>query len=134
MIEHLYQFRVGYPDTDKMGTIHHSNHAKYCELARWELFRSIGIPYAKIEEAGFLLPVISMSFRFLKTAQYDDLITIKTTLSAQKGAKIRFEYSLLNEDNVVISEAKTELAFVRKTDWKPCGCPLFIAKAISEKK
>ena len=44
MIEHEYKFRVTYPDTDKMGTMHHANYVKYCEEARWELFRNIGVP------------------------------------------------------------------------------------------
>jgi acyl-CoA thioester hydrolase len=29
MIEHEYIFRVMYPDTDKTGTVHHLNYAKY---------------------------------------------------------------------------------------------------------
>lgn len=45
MIVHEYKFRVKYPDTDQMGTVHHANYAKYYEAARWELLRSIGVPY-----------------------------------------------------------------------------------------
>jgi acyl-CoA thioester hydrolase len=52
MIEHDYIFRVLYPDTDQMGTMHHANYAKYYEAARWELFRSIGISYKSVEDAG----------------------------------------------------------------------------------
>ena len=36
MIEHDYKFRVTYPDTDKMGTMHHANYVKYYEAARWD--------------------------------------------------------------------------------------------------
>lgn len=39
MIEHEYTFRVMYPDTDQMGSVHHANYVKYYETARWELFR-----------------------------------------------------------------------------------------------
>ena len=70
MITHEYQFRVAYPDTDQMGTMHHANYVKYYELARWELFRSIGVPYNSIEEAGVMCPVIRMNFRFVKTTRY----------------------------------------------------------------
>ncbi|NDP19895.1 MAG: acyl-CoA thioesterase, partial [Paludibacter sp.] len=52
MITHEYKFRVTYPDTDKMGTMHHANYVKYYEAARWELFRSIGVSYNSVEEAG----------------------------------------------------------------------------------
>ena len=130
MIEHEYTFRVMYPDTDQMGTVHHSNYVKYYETARWELFRSIGISYHSVEEAGYMLPVIRMNFRFLKTTHYDALLTVKTTLKAIKGLRIWFTYRLYNEQNELINEAETELAFVGRDTWKPCTTPGFVLKAI----
>jgi acyl-CoA thioester hydrolase len=119
-----------YPDTDKMGTVHHSVYAKYYETARWELFRKIGISYRSIEEAGFLMPVISMSFRFLKTVQYDDQLTARTILKAMKGARIWFNCKLYNNKGELVNEADTELAFVFKKNWLPCVVPDFVLKAI----
>lgn len=132
MIEHNYSFRVMYPDTDQMGTVHHSNFAKYYETARWELFRSIGISYHSVEEAGYMLPVISMKFKFRKTTQYDALLTVKTTLKAIKGVRMWFTYKLYNEQNELINEAETELAFVSRDNWKPCAAPEFVIKAIEK--
>lgn len=130
MLEHEYTFRVMYPDTDQMGTVHHSNYAKYYETARWELFRSIGISYKSVEEAGYMLPVIRMNFRFLKTVNYDAQLRVKTTLKAIKGVRIWFTYKLYNEQNELVNEAETELAFVKKENWKPCAAPDFVFKAI----
>jgi len=130
MIEYKHKFRVTYPDTDQMGTMHHANYAKYYEAARWELFRSIGIPYTMVEEAGFMLPVTRMNFRFIKTTHYDEQLTVYTTLRAIRGVRIWFEYKLYNEQNELIIEAETELAFVGKNNWKPCATPDFLLKAI----
>ncbi len=130
MIEYDYIFRVMYPDTDQMGTMHHANYVKYYEAARWELFRSIGISYKSVEDAGYMLPVIRMNFRFLKTTRYDALLTAKTTLKAVKGARIWFTYKLYNEQQELINEAETELAFVKKEDWKPCPAPHFVLEKI----
>lgn len=134
MIEHDYTFRVMYPDTDKMGTVHHSNYVKYYETARWELFRSIGLSYQSVEESGYMLPVISMKFKFLKTTKYDAKLTVKTTLKAIKGARIWFTYKLYNENNELINQAETELAFVNMSNWKPCAAPEFVLKAIENYK
>jgi acyl-CoA thioester hydrolase len=134
MITHDYQFRVTYPDTDQMGTMHHSNYVKHYEAARWELFRSIGIPYNAVEEAGYMLPVTHMNFRFIKTTRYDELLTVKTRLKAIKGVRIWFEYKLYNERSELINEAETELAFVGRDNWKPCGAPDFVMKAIEANK
>ncbi len=130
MIEHTYTFRVMYPDTDQMGSVHHANYAKYYEAARWELFRSIGISYNSVEEAGYMLPVITMNFKFLKTTHYDELLTVKTVLTTIKGVRIWFTYKLYNEKSELINEAETELAFVRRDNWKPCAAPEFVIKAI----
>jgi acyl-CoA thioester hydrolase len=132
MIEHEYTFRVMYPDTDQMGTVHHSNYVKYYETARWELFRSIGIPYHSIEESGVMLPVIKMSFNFHKTTHYDEQLTVKTTLKSIKGVRIWFTYRLFNEQNEMINEAETELAFVNRENWKPCPPPAFVLAAIKQ--
>lgn len=134
MIEHNYTFRVMYPDTDQMGTVHHSNYVKYYETARWELFRSIGISYHSVEEAGYMLPVVDMKFKFLKTTHYDAQLTAKTTLTAVKGPRIWFTYRLFNEHNELINTAETGLAFVRKSDWKPCAAPAFVLEAIEKNR
>ena len=134
MIEHEYKFRVTYPDTDKMGTMHHANYVKYYEAARWELLRSIGIPYNLVEELGVMCPVISMKFKFLKTTRYDEQLTVKTRLKEIKGVRIWFEYRLYNERNELINKAETELAFVGLNDWKPCEAPDFLLTAIAEYK
>ena len=134
MIEHHYSFRVMYPDTDQMGTVNHSSYVKYYETARWELFRSMGIPYHAVEEAGFMLPVISMNFKFRKTTQYDALLTVKTTLTKIRGVRIWFNYKLYDEQNRLINEAETELAFVSRETWKPCPVPEFIFEAIEKNR
>lgn len=132
MIEHEYTFRVMYPDTDQMGTVHHSNYVKYYEAARWELFRSIGISYHSVEEAGYMLPVISMKFKFLKITRYDSKLTVKTTLKAIKGVRMWFTYKLYNENKELINEAETELAFVGRDNWKPCAAPDFVLEAVEK--
>ena len=105
---------------------------KYYETARWELLRSIGISYRSVEDAGYMLPVTRMNFRFIKTTHYDAQLTVKTTLKEIKGVRMCFTYRLFNEQNELINEAETELAFVGKDTWKPCAPPDFIMKAIEK--
>lgn len=78
MITDKTYFRVSYSETDQMGFMHHSNYFRYYETARWELFRSIGIPYPEIEEEDIILPVINASVKFLKPAFYDQKIRVDT--------------------------------------------------------
>lgn len=132
MVEHVSSFRVAYPDTDKMGTMHHANYVKYYEAARWELLRSIGIPYQQLEEMGVMCPVISMKFKFLKTTRYDELLKVTTRLKEIKGVRMWFSYKLYNEQDELINTAETELAFVGLDNWKPCLAPKVLLNAIAQ--
>ena len=121
-------YRVSYSDTDQMGFMHHSNYLKCYETARWDLFRSIGMPYTKIEEEGIILPVINASVKFIKPAFYDQEITINALIKSFKGARIVFEYQALNETGEFINEAQITVACVKKSTGKAC----FPSKGISE--
>ncbi len=71
-----------------------------------------------------------MNFKFIKTTHYDELLTVRTTIKAIKGVRIWFTYHLYNEQNELINESETEIAFVGLNDWKPCVPPGFLLKAI----
>jgi len=120
MITTQTYFRVSYSDTDQMGFMHHSNYLKYYETARWELLRSIGIPYHEIEEYGIILPVTNVSLKFNKPAVYDHNIQIITRIKSFKGARIIFDYRTLNETGETINEAQITVAFVKKSTGKAC--------------
>ena len=120
MITDKTYFRVSYSDTDQMGFMHHSNYFRYYETARWELFRSIGIPYPEIEEEDVILPVINASVKFLKPAFYDQKIRVDTMLKSLKGARIVLDYKAVNEDGEIINEAQITVACVSKKTGKAC--------------
>ncbi len=113
-------FRVSYSDTDQMGFMHHSNYLRYYETARWELFRSLGLSYAGIEDEGIILPVTSASLKFIKPALYDQLIQVSVALGSLRGPLMVFNYQALNEKQEIINEAKITVAFVKKSTGKAC--------------
>jgi acyl-CoA thioester hydrolase len=131
MIPFVSTIRVGYSDTDQMGIVHHSNYLKYYETARWNMFRQLGAPYKKLEEKGFLLPVISMQIEFLKPAFYDEKLTIETSIVSFKGAKMLVRYNLFNEEMELINKAEVTLAFVNTQSRKACKPPDFIKKSLN---
>ena len=130
MIEGNYKVRVRYADTDKMGVVYHGNFLRYYEIGRVELFRSIGVPYRLIESMGVFMPVRNLKSKFIKTAQYDDLLTIKTILKQIQGSKIFFHYFIYNDDKL-INKAEIELIFVDSKTMKPTTAPKKLLKALN---
>ena len=126
------QIRVRYGETDQMGVVYHGNYALYLEIGRIEWLRKLGISYKKMEESGIMLPVVSMSLNFKKSARYDDLINVKTQLKNPPTAKIEFDYEITSENNEVIALANVVLAFIDMKTNRPVRAPQYILDVIND--
>ena len=126
------QIRVRYGETDQMGVVYHGNYTLYLEIGRIEWLRKLGISYKKMEESGIMLPVVSMSLNFKKSARYDDLINVKTQLKNPPTAKIEFDYEITSENNEVIALANVVLAFIDMKTNRPVRAPQYILDVIND--
>lgn len=133
MIYSIFSVRVRYGETDQMGVVYHGNYPAYCEVARIEFFRELGLPYKELEEKGIMLPVIDMSFTFLKSAFFDDLLEIKTILrTLPTGVRLVLDYEIYNQNKLLLSKATITLAFVDKNSKKPVRCPTYMLSRLEE--
>lgn len=122
--------RVRYAETDQMGVVHHANYALYLELARIEWLRKIGISYKKMEESGIGLPVVSLSVKYKKSIQYDDVISVVTTLKKTPSVKVEFDYEIVSDSGQVLSTANVVLVFVDMKTNRPTRPPKYFLDAI----
>ena len=118
--------RIRYGETDQMGVVHHGNYALYLEMGRTEWLRTFGISYNEMEKEGVMLPVISMSLNYKKSAYYDEVVKVKTQLKKTPAVKIEFEYEITNEAGEILVEANTVLAFINMQTKRPMKCPDYI--------
>jgi len=123
MFTHTTKIRVRYSETDQMKYVYYGVYAKYLEVGRVELLRSIGTSYKQIEELGFGLPVVNLKIKYIKPAFYDDLLTIETTIKKNNNIKLIFKYKIYNEQDVLLNTAETTLVFVNLDTRKVCSPP-----------
>jgi acyl-CoA thioester hydrolase len=126
------QFRVRYGETDQMSYVYHGNYAQYFEMGRIEWLRKLGISYKKMEDSGIMLPVTKLSINYLKSAKYDDLLTLKTILVNKPLARIEFKYELYNEEKELLTTAETTLVFVNMKTNRPTRAPEYLLKKLKE--
>ena len=124
------KIRIRYGETDQMGVVYHGNYAQYLEMGRIEWLRSLGISYKKMEEDGIMLPVVSLSLNFKKSACYDDLINVKTQLKKLPTARIEFDYEITNEKGEILTTANTVLAFIDVKTNRPMRAPKFVLEKL----
>lgn len=132
MIYKTHSLRVRYGETDSMKYVYYGNYAEYLEVARVELFRSIGISYDEIEKRGIWLPVSDFKIKYIRPAKYDDLLTIDTKITKKPTAKIEFEYQIFSENKELLTEAHTTLFFLDAKTQKIVRCPEFLMDLIEK--
>ncbi|MDP2208715.1 MAG: thioesterase family protein [Bacteroidota bacterium] len=131
MIKHTTQIRVRYAETDQMNVVYYSNYFVYFESGRTELLRSIGLPYTELEKMGYILPVIEANAKYYKSAAYDDVITVITTLKELPTARIKLDYEIRdNKTNELIAEGYTVHSFVKSETRKPTRAPEIFLKTL----
>lgn len=113
--------RVRYAETDRMGLLHHANYLVYFEQARTELLRSFGLSYRELEDQGFLLVITKAEVHYRRPAEYDDLLTIRTTVARTTSVRIDHVYDVYR-DGELIAQGKTTLACVDR-EGRPQALP-----------
>jgi acyl-CoA thioester hydrolase len=114
-----FVIRPRYEETDQMGVIYHGNYYRYFEVGRCEFLRSLGYSYRGLEEKGIILPVIESRCRYIQPVVYDQEIIIRTTIETFKGARINFNYQVIDKaSEQLLAEGTTHHAFVDR-DLKP---------------
>jgi acyl-CoA thioester hydrolase len=115
--------RVRYGETDQMAYVYYGYYAMYYEVARLESLRKLGVTYKELEAMGVMMPVLENHSKFLTAARYDELLRIVTTIREKPTVKIKFEYEIFNEENKLIHQGETLLAFVNQKSGRPCKPP-----------
>jgi acyl-CoA thioester hydrolase len=77
-----------------MGVAHHAEYFAWFEVGRTDLLRQCGMTYRELEKDGLRLPVIEASARYLRPALYDDLLEVRTEVTAVHGARVGFAYEV----------------------------------------
>jgi acyl-CoA thioester hydrolase len=103
--------RVRYAETDRMGLLHHANYLVYFEQGRTELLRSRGITYKDLEDQGYLLVLARVEVRYRSPARYDDVLTLRTTVTRTTPVRIEHKYEVLR-DGRLVAEGESTLACV----------------------
>jgi acyl-CoA thioester hydrolase len=110
------EFRVRYAETDQGGVAHHSNHLVWCEQARTDHMRRLGVSYREMEESGILLLVVDARLRFRHPAQYDDLLAVSCWVREAASRRVIFGYAVKRAaDDRLLATAQTALIAVDST-------------------
>lgn len=104
---HELIIRVAYSETDGQRRVHHANYLNYFEQGRVEMLRAAGVSYREFEASGLMLVVTELNVRYLGAAQFDDLLTLITTVTEVRSVRIRHRYELLRDSQMIVQGEST---------------------------
>lgn len=102
--------RVNYSEADRMGVAYHGRYVVWLDMARTEHLRRTGVSYRELEDGGLLLAVSSLSIRYVRSAQYDDLVRVRCWVRDLGSRRVTFGYAVEHaEREDLFATAETSL-------------------------
>lgn len=108
MKTHTCEYRVYYEDTDAGGIMYHAQYISWCERARAEYLRDIGLQSSTIfEDTGVLFVVRHLAADYYKPAKLDQLLRVESTLKELKNSSFILNQSIFCQDSMLFSMTVT---------------------------
>ena len=114
-MDFIYERKINYYETDRMGIVHHSNYIRFLEEARCEMLCKAGMPYSLFEEKGILIPVLGVNCSFKNHVTFNDIVLIETYIKEFNGVRLTMGYTITDKKtgNIVLT-GETKHCFTDK--------------------
>lgn len=128
-----FPVRVYWEDTDAGGVVFYANYLRYCERARTEWLRSIGINQGDLrQQTGGIFVVRSASIRYKIPARLDDMLTITACVHdlGKAGADFTQEIWRGGVRGALLAQVHVSTAWVDTHTMRPQRIPQAIWKRL----
>ena len=115
-----------------MGVVYYGNYLTFFEVGRAEFMRDLGLSYSDLEAKGYNLVVTEAAARYHGNVGYDALITVKTAIADLRKVRVRFEYKIVSEDDILLVSGHTAHACMN-SDQKPIRIPPDLMRIMEER-
>ena len=123
-----WPIRVYYEDTDAGGVVYHSQYLNFLERARTEWLRYLGFEQTDLRNnLNVIIVVHSLQIAFKKPAKFNDLLMVKSQLTALGNGSWQCTQSIYKDDELLI-EAQVKLAFINSQSFKPTRIPAAVLR------
>ena len=118
-----FPVRVYYEDTDAGGVVYYANYLRFCERARSEWLRVLGIEQQQLIEAGGPLFVVrSVKAEYLAPARLDDGLSVVSSLHDLRKVSVLFFQRIFCKDKLLFT-AEIKIVSVSSKNGRPVSWP-----------
>lgn len=129
----MLPLRVYWEDTDAGGVVYYANYLKFCERARTEWLRRLGIEQQRLADTEGLLFVVSTAqIRYVRPARLDDALLVGVRVAQRRGASLEFVQQVRRDDaaRTLLVEAHVVVACVQAEGMRPRRLPDAVVRAL----
>jgi acyl-CoA thioester hydrolase len=129
---HILPIRVYFEDTDCVGVVYHANFLKFCERARSDFIRLLGIDAKGLaspeqgEPAVFVVRRVEIDY--LKPGRMDDLLEVVTTTAEIGSASLVLQQDVMRAETLLV-RARVTVVLVSKAG-KPQRLGVIVRNAL----
>lgn len=108
-MDFVFERKINYYETDKMGVVHHSNYIRFLEEARCQMLDANDMPFSAFEEHGVTIPVLGVNCDFKQHVTFGDVIEIKPSIKEFNGVRLTVGYHVTNKKTgnlILVGETK----------------------------
>lgn len=108
-MEPVWERKINYYETDRMGIVHHSNYIRYLEEARCYWLANYDMPYSAFENQGIDIPVLSVYCEYKHHVTFDDILQIKVYIKEYNSVRLTIGYDVRDKKTgkiVILAETK----------------------------
>lgn len=119
----VFPVRIYYEDTDAGGVVFYANYLKFMERARTEWLRALDFHQQEIaerEQVIFVVRALDMDYR--KPARLDDLLEIRSDISALGRASVTF-FQQVWRDGELLTQGNIKVCCVNTSSMRPVPIP-----------
>ena len=98
-MSYIYERKINYYETDRMGVVHHSNYIRYLEEARVEWLEALDMPFDLLEKNKITIPVLGDNCTYKHHVTFGDTILIKTYAKEYTGVRMTIGYEITDKKN-----------------------------------
>ena len=127
------KIRIYFEDTDAQGVVYNSNYLKFLERGRTEFLREIGYDQKQLLDNDIIFVVKKVSLDFIKPAELDDIIEVRTKIFGVKNVTFSFYQEVLDSNGLKILTADVKCGCLETNNKKPTKVPTKLLNSMMEK-
>jgi acyl-CoA thioester hydrolase len=122
--------RVTYSECTVGNHVYYSRYLDFLEAARGEMFRAAGHPFAVLQEAGVIFPVVGATLEYAGAARYDDAVRVEILVTRAQRVRLEFAYRMVGPGGKPLVTATTRHVCTDLSD-KPRRLPGELVAALA---